>query len=144
MTGNGNARDKARIAVPRRRAMETEAAGHQYSHAAGAFSEGKMRYFTPTTVKPASVTAAFMAFTSALLCVTTAFLFSRLTDTSPTPATARRAFSTEALQWLQCASELPQHGALDRVTWRHLANLYRQTVGDGTGVFPYRVTHKTG
>lgn len=50
----------------------------------------------------------------------------------------------EALQWLQCASELPQHGAIDRATWRHLANLYRQTVGDGTGVFPYRVTHKAG
>lgn len=39
--------------------------------------------------------------------------------------------SVAAVQWLQSRSALAATGALDRMTWRFLARLYRLLVGDG-------------
>ena len=35
-------------------------------------------------------------------------------------------------------------GELDRRTWQHMVRLYAQTVGDGTGSYPVRITHPEG
>ena len=31
-----------------------------------------------------------------------------------------------------------------RRTWQHMVRLYAQTVGDGTGSYPVRITHPEG
>ena len=40
--------------------------------------------------------------------------------------------SAACVIWLQLRAGLPPTGNIDRHTWRHLAKLYRTTVGDGT------------
>lgn len=50
--------------------------------------------------------------------------------------------TAKALIRLQQAAELPQTGTLDKQTWRHLAAQYRSMVGDGTGSYPIRRTHR--
>ena len=50
--------------------------------------------------------------------------------------------TAQGLIWLQRAADLPQTGTLDKHTWRHLAGQYRNMVGDGTGSFPIRRTHR--
>ena len=45
---------------------------------------------------------------------------------------------------LQARCGLPVTGELDRRTWQHMVRLYAQTVGDGTGSYPVRITHPEG
>ena len=33
---------------------------------------------------------------------------------------------------------------VNRRTWQHMVRLYAQTVGDGTGSYPVRITHPEG
>lgn len=47
--------------------------------------------------------------------------------------------TAEAISWLQDRAGLPATGELDKVTWRHLAKLYRLIVGDGSGQYPIRM-----
>ena len=47
--------------------------------------------------------------------------------------------TARALVWFQERAGLPQSGELDKLTWRHLAHEYRQTIGDGSGSFPIRI-----
>ena len=51
---------------------------------------------------------------------------------------------TACLKWLQTRCGLPVTGELDRRTWQHMVRLYAQTVGDGTGSYPVRITHPEG
>ena len=51
---------------------------------------------------------------------------------------------TACLKWLQARCGLPVTGELDRRTWQHMVRLYAQTVGDGTGSYPVRITHPEG
>lgn len=51
---------------------------------------------------------------------------------------------TASLKWLQARCGLPVTGELDRRTWQHMVRLYGQTVGDGTGSYPVRITHPEG
>ena len=51
---------------------------------------------------------------------------------------------TASLKWLQARCGLPVTGELDRRTWQHMVRLYAQTVGDGTGSYPVRITHPEG
>lgn len=48
------------------------------------------------------------------------------------------ASTQKALRYLQSRSGLAETGALDKLTWRILAEQYRSAVGDGTGRFPIR------
>ena len=54
------------------------------------------------------------------------------------PETAR------AVREFQQQNGLPVTGELDRRTWQHMVRLYAQTVGDGTGSYPVRITHPEG
>lgn len=47
-----------------------------------------------------------------------------------------------ALIWFQALAGLPTSGAVDHRTWRHLAQQYRLTVGDGSGTYPVRRTEQ--
>lgn len=40
--------------------------------------------------------------------------------------------SVAAIRWLQLRSNIEPTGNINRLTWKHLARLYRTTVGDGT------------
>ena len=50
--------------------------------------------------------------------------------------------TARALIWLQKAADLPETGELDKHTWQHLSKQYRVMVGDGTGSYPVRRTHR--
>lgn len=52
------------------------------------------------------------------------------------------AQTQKAISWLQGCSGLAQTGQLDKNTWRHLSELYRCTVGDGTGCYPCHATQR--
>lgn len=46
--------------------------------------------------------------------------------------TRRRLASVESIRWLQERAGIEPTGNITRLTWKHLARLYRITVGDGT------------
>lgn len=50
--------------------------------------------------------------------------------------------TANAVRWLQERADLPATGEVDKETWRHMAKLYRLTVGDGTGTYPIRMTQE--
>ena len=52
------------------------------------------------------------------------------------------AATNSAVRWLQQRTGLPVSGSLDRQTWRHLANLYRVMIGDGSGKYPVRIAQR--
>ena len=47
-----------------------------------------------------------------------------------------------AIRWLQNKAALRQTGEVDKTTWQHLTHQYRSAISDGTGAFPYRMTHR--